>query len=79
MLRLKILDILESWAALNTLLKSKLMINTINAHSYNTALKIMAFAEVPMKEDVLSIAIECQKIKSKSQPKERSILWSGIC
>ena len=80
MLRLKTLDILESRAALNTLPEGKLLINTINAHSYNTALKDEAFAEALMKGDVLipdgaSIVMACRKIKAKSQPKERIAGW----
>lgn len=80
MLRLKTLDILESRAALNTLPEGKLLINTINAHSYNTALKDEAFAEALMKGDVLipdgaSIVMACRKIKAKSQPKERVAGW----
>lgn len=80
MLRLKTLDILESRAALNTLPDGKLLINTINAHSYNTALKDEVFAEALMKGDVLipdgaSIVMACRKIKAKSQPKERIAGW----
>ncbi len=80
MLRLKTLDILESRAALNTLPEGKLLINTINAHSYNTALKDEVFAEALMHGDVLipdgaSIVIACRKIKAKSQPKERITGW----
>ena len=45
MLRLKTLSILESKEALSVLPEGKLLINTINAHSYNTALKDKAFAE----------------------------------
>lgn len=39
MFRLKTLTILGSKAELSTLPEGKLLINTINAHSYNTALK----------------------------------------
>ena len=53
MLRLKTLSILESKEALSVLPEGKLLINTINAHSYNTALKDKAFAEALMKGDVL--------------------------
>ena len=49
MLRLKELNILESRVSLNTLPGGKLLINTINAHSYNTALKDAAFAEALIK------------------------------
>ena len=53
MLKLKTLSILESKEALSVLPEGKLLINTINAHSYNTALKDKAFAEALMKGDVL--------------------------
>lgn len=79
-LRLKSLKILESKASLNTLPRGKLLINTINAHSYNTALKDSAFAEALMKGNVLipdgaSIIIACRWLKAKSQPKERIAGW----
>lgn len=38
---------------LKTLPEGKLLINTINAHSYNTALKDTAFAEALQNGDVL--------------------------
>lgn len=81
MLRLKTLDILENRAALNTLLEGKLLINTINAHSYNTALKDPLFAEALQKGDVLvpdgaSIVMACRWLKAKSQPTERIAGWN---
>lgn len=80
MLRLKSLDILESRAELAALPEGKLLINTINAHSYNTAQKDKAFAEALKNGDVLipdgsSIVMACRKIKAKSQPKERIAGW----
>ena len=65
MLRLKDLNILESRVSLNTLPGGKLLINTINAHSYNTALKDAVFAEALIKGDVLipdgaSIVMACR-------------------
>lgn len=80
MLRLKSLDILESRAALALLPEGKLLINTINAHSYNMALKDPLFAEALMKGDVLipdgaSIVMACRKLKAKSQPLERIAGW----
>lgn len=45
MFRLKDLDILSSKAELASLPEGKLLINTINAHSYNTARKDKLFAE----------------------------------
>ena len=80
MFRLKDLDILGSKAELALLPEGKLLINTINAHSYNTARKDSLFAEALMNGDVLipdgvSIVKACRWIKAKSQPKERIAGW----
>ena len=80
MFRLKDLDILGSVAELATLPEGKLLINTINAHSYNTARKDKLFAEALTNGDVLipdgvSIVKACRWIKAKSQPKERIAGW----
>ena len=80
MIRLKNLSILESKDALSALPDGKLLINTINAHSYNTALKDELFAEALSKGDVLipdgaSIVNACRWLKAKSQPKERIAGW----
>lgn len=53
MFRLKDLDILGSKAELAALPEGKLLINTINAHSYNTARKDGLFAEALTNGDVL--------------------------
>ena len=45
MLRLKTISLLGHLGELDTLPEGKLLINTINAHSYNTARKDAAFAE----------------------------------
>ena len=45
MLRLSELGIVESKGALKDILDGKVLINTINAHSFNTALKDELFAE----------------------------------
>ena len=45
MIKLKELFIMESTEQLKSLPQGKLLINTINAHSYNTALKDPLFAE----------------------------------
>lgn len=76
MFRLKDLNILGSKAELALLPEGKLLINTINAHSYNTARKDGLFAEALTNGDVLipdgvSIVKACRWIKAKSQPKER--------
>lgn len=78
--RLKTATILESKAALKALPEGKLLINTINAHSYNTALKDPQFAEALSKGDALlpdgeSIVWACKWLKAKSRPKERVAGW----
>ena len=80
MFRLKDLNILGSKAELAALPEGKLLINTINAHSYNTARKDELFAEALTNGDVLipdgvSIVKACRWIKAKSQPKERIAGW----
>lgn len=70
MFRLKTLTILGSKAELSTLPEGKLLINTINAHSYNTALKDTLFAEALSCGDVLipdgvSIVKACRWTRSE--------------
>ena len=52
-MRLKELDILEHSSKLDSLPDGKLVINTINAHSYNMAQRDMLFAEALSKGNVL--------------------------
>lgn len=80
MLVLKRLSILQNKIDLLSLPQCKLLINTINAHSYNTALKDPLFAEALQKGDILipdgaSIVMVCKWLKAKSQPKERIAGW----
>ena len=80
MFRLKNLNILGSKAELAALPEGKLLINTINAHSYNTARKDELFTEALTNGDVLipdgvSIVKACRWIKAKSLPKERIAGW----
>lgn len=80
MFRLKDLTILGSKAELALLPEGKLLINTINAHSFNTAKKDKLFAEALTNGDALipdgvSIVKACRRIKAKSQPKERIAGW----
>ena len=80
MFRLKTLTILGSKAELASLPEGKLLVNTINAHSFNTAKKDALFAEALEKGDVLipdgvSIVKACKWIRAKSQPKERVAGW----
>ena len=75
MFKLKTLTILGSKAELASLPEGKLLINTINAHSFNTAKKDKLFAEALTNGDVLipdgvSSVKACRRIKAKSQPKE---------
>lgn len=77
---LKSLEIFGSKAELASLPEGKLLINTINAHSYNTARKDSLFAEALTNGDVLlpdgvSIVMACKWIKAKSLPKERIAGW----
>lgn len=53
MLKLKTISLLGNRSELDSLPDGKLLINTINAHSYNTALKDPAFAEALQQGDVL--------------------------
>lgn len=80
MLKLKDINILGSRKELSRLPEGKLLINTINAHSYNTAQKDVVFAKALTNGDVLipdgaSIVKACRWIKAKSQPKERIAGW----
>lgn len=80
MLQLKSLSLLESRDDLLSLPDGKLLVNTINAHSYNTAQKDALFAEALACGDVLipdgaSIVKACRWLKAKSQPRERIAGW----
>lgn len=80
MLILKDLHILESKEALASIPQGKKLINTINAHSFNTAQKDELFAEALKNGDYLvpdgaSIVKACRWLNAKSQPKERIAGW----
>lgn len=80
MLKLRELKIVESRDALKDIPEGKVLINTINAHSFNTAQKDELFAEALAKGDYLipdgaSIIKACKWLKAKSQPKERIAGW----
>lgn len=80
MIRLTDLRILESKAALNDIPQGKILINTINAHSFNVAQKDVLFAEALKNGDYLipdgaSIVKACHWLNAKSQPKERIAGW----
>lgn len=80
MLQLKKLSIICSKQELRNLPEGKLLINTINAHSYNTALKDSVFAEALQKGDALipdgiSIIKATKWLKAKSRPNGRIAGW----
>lgn len=80
MLKLSELKIVESKAALKDIPEGKVLINTINAHSFNTAQKDELFAVALAKGDYLipdgaSIIKACKWLKANSQPKERIAGW----
>ena len=74
------MPIIESMNELKALPDGKLLINTINAHSYNTAQKDKLFAEALINGGALipdgaSIVKACKWIGAKSKPKERIAGW----
>ena len=80
MFRLSKAKILEQRSELANIPEGKKLINTINAYSYNMALKDSLFAEALNNGDALipdggSIVWTCQLIKSVSTPKERCAGW----
>ena len=80
MLKLSELKIMESKEALRDIPEGKVLINTINAHSFNRAQKDALFAESLRKGDYLipdgaSIVKACRMLKAKSLPKERIAGW----
>ena len=80
MFKLSQANILERKADLSNIPEGKKLINTINAYSYNMALKDELFAEALNKGDALipdggSIVWTCHLINSLSTPKERCAGW----
>ena len=80
MLRLKDLNLVVDRKALASISNGKILINTVNAHSFNTAQKDDLFADALRNGDYLipdgaSIVKACKWIKAKSQPKERIAGW----
>ena len=80
MLRLKDIKIVCSMEELAAIPEGKVLINTINAHSYNTAQKDELFAESLLNGDALipdgaSVVKACRWLNAKSQPKERIAGW----
>ncbi len=80
MLKLRDLIIVESRDSLRIIPDGKVLINTINAHSFNVAQEDDLFAEALAKGDYLipdgaSIIKACEVLRAKSQPKERIAGW----
>ncbi len=81
MLALSSLHIIESFTELYQISSGKCLINTINAHSFNTAQKDELFAEALQNGDYLipdgaGIVKACKWLKNcKSHPKERIAGW----
>jgi N-acetylglucosaminyldiphosphoundecaprenol N-acetyl-beta-D-mannosaminyltransferase len=76
MIRLKTIKLVGSKEELAKIPDGKVLINTINAHSYNVARKDDLFAEALTKGDYLipdgmSVVKACKWLHAKSQPKER--------
>lgn len=79
-LRLRHLKLVESKASLEKIPPGKVLINTINAHSYNTAQKDLEFAKALLMGDYLipdgaSIVKACRWLRADSRPKERIAGW----
>lgn len=80
MLRIKDLRLVTSRDSLGAIPEGKVLINTINAHSYNVAQKDSLFAEALKNGDYLipdgaGIVKACRWLHTKSQPKERIAGW----
>jgi N-acetylglucosaminyldiphosphoundecaprenol N-acetyl-beta-D-mannosaminyltransferase len=80
MLRLSDLEIVESYNSLQEIPNGKILINTINAHSFNVAQNDELFAEALRGGDYLipdgaSVIKACKLLEAKSQPKERIAGW----
>lgn len=78
-LRLKTLRLVRSKAELQSLPEGKVMINTINAHSYNVAQRDEAFARAlqggVLIPDGASIVWACRWLRAESRPEERIAGW----
>ena len=80
LLKLKNILLVKNRQELNDLPDGKLLINTINAHSYNTALKDPLFAEALLKGDALipdgaGIVMACKWLSTPQRPLERIAGW----
>lgn len=80
MLKLKELTLIESRDGLRAIPDGKVLINTINAHSYNVAQKDALFADALRGGDYLipdgaGVVKACRFLKAKSRPTERVAGW----
>lgn len=80
MMKIEELTFVESKDALGAIPDGKILINTLNAHSFNVAQKDSVFAEALRCGDYLipdgaSIIKACKILYAKSQPKERIAGW----
>ncbi len=73
--KLRELDILESRDKLAVLPEGKLLINTINAHSYNTALKDELFAEA-LDPTIHPIGTKAEDYYKVLIPDGASVVWA---
>ena len=80
LLKLKDLKFVNKRADIEQIPDGKVLINTINAHSYNTAQKDQLFADSLTKCDYLlpdgvSILLACKLLNLKNCPEQRSPGW----
>lgn len=80
MMKLRNLKIVKSKQELAAIADGKVLVNTINAHSFNTAQEDSLFAEALSEGDYLipdgaSIVKACHWLKTTSQPEERIAGW----
>ena len=80
MLKLSEINLVGAKEELKLIPEGKVLINTINAHSYNVAQNDALYAEALINGDYLipdgeSIVKACRWLKGKSQPKERIAGW----
>ena len=84
MFRLRTLKMVSSKEELAAIPSGKVLINTINAHSYNVAQRDAAFAAALQKGDYLipdgaSIVKACRWVGATSQPQQRITGWDLFC
>ena len=84
MLSLRELTLLERKEDLQSIPEGKVLINTINAYSFNVAQRDEAFAEALRGGDYLipdgaGIVKACRWLNTKSQPRERIAGWDLFC